>query len=999
MEHAKRFLAKVVPWPGEDGSGWVDIYRTFNPASGTGDRLAMTGRPFKTMAPAISWIEWWRDKPDTNLYVCMSTQAMVSPKPTASGKPVAAKSAENALALRAVWIDVDVDARHFATTSDALDATTKFTRAIGIRPPTFFNFTSQGFQLFWVLEDAIHPDSWQVLANAMANATRMLGFVPLDSGLIHDRARLMRIPGTFNWKYQPRLPIWTAHQGDLVTYDHLRGVLAPYTVALQNSSPRQTTGLFALAGKKPSALFAGVANRTNLTAGVVLAAPTIDEVANGCPFIEETLQDGGASHREPVWYDALKVAYYTADPKDAAHRLSKGHQGYVPADTDAKLAHVAQDRQGKDIGWPQCDTIRLDGATQCARCPHLKDLKSPLNFAVAKISPQSAGLSAPPPAPPGAPPLTPGSKPPSPWPPRGYFLNPTGHVFKDPDKDHPTGQLVCGLPMWDGNITYDVPTRGGSSMIHFTAGLDSKRSKIIHIPYAALSDSRTLAACLHEQSFHVGDNDMKRFKTMLTSFIEQLHAGRHEALQSEDFGWAHEQGKPTAFVYGKVRWNCNGNRPVALSDHNLDEAYGQVGTLDNWKAACALITDQKIPALDAIVASSFAAPLVLLTGHSGMVVSAFSLESGVSKTAAMRVAQAVWSNPSSTMGGLDDTPNYVNDRLGHLRHLPFFYDEMHMQEHVARFVNLIFAMGQGKTKGRMNRSAVSQPVKTFATLLVAASNYSMVSYISEFTKMTTAGLYRVFEFPVPRNTSHTGMVDPQAAQQVIGNLSENYGHAGLRYAEYLGQNAVTIEQEVFASSKAISEQLAASQDERFWTSTMAVLLIGARYGNRLGLTRIDERRLLNFLLERFFDLRGDRMSSPVDVTKASNIEAHVANYVASRRANMIVTDRCYTAVGAPPTGFRAEVKFPAPGRPITGRISVRIATDDKMLRISQNDFKVWCREQGLSANLMSKQVLRVLYARSVTKASLGLHTPFASSTPREPLLEIDLARNPGIYQF
>src|SRR5262245_10314885 len=1005
MDSAKRFLAKVVPWPVEGlDHWWINIYRTFRPAGHTSDKLPMVGRPYKTMAGAISYLDWWRDKPDTNLYVCMSGQSMVSPKPTRSGKPNAMKTSENAVSLRSFWLDVDVDDTHFPTTADAFDATTKFVRAVGLPPPTFIVMTSKGFQCHWVLEDAIAADVWAPLAHGLANATRMLGFVPLDSGLIHDRARLMRVPDTFNWNYTPRMNVWLAHQGRIVEFAQMQSVLQPfagsYSPALGRARTVTTVPGQSLLGSafpwKPPIPFENKA-----MAGIVTAAPSIEEVADGCPFIRDTLNTAGAGLREPLWFNSLKVAYHTRDPRDAAHRLSNGHAGYAAAETDAKLQHVADDRQGKDLGWVQCDTIRIEGATQCATCPHLKNLQSPINFAVPRSSsPQSTGI----PTGPAAPPTPPGSGPPSGvtvgsnqyWMPTSYRTDPLNRVFKRSTKAGEPDKLVCGLPMWNFYVAYDKPGEGSkSSSINFTAGLDRSRDVEMRVPYAALNSKERLASCLHEQSFDVRDADLQGFKDFMSSFIEELRSAKRDAVQAENFGWTHDRGVPVAFVYGRTRWNCNGNTAVAAPDHVLDEAYGQRGTLDNWKDACRLITDQKIPALDTLIAASFAAPLVIMTGHSGMVLSAYSLDSGVSKTAALRVSQAVWPNPTATMAGLDDTTNAVNAKLGMLRHLPFFYDEMHLAEQTAKFVSMIFAMGQGKTKQRMNRAAVLQPVKTFATLLVACSNNSMVSYITEQVRMTTAGLYRVFEIIVPHNIHGTGLINPAMAQQIFGALDNNYGCAGLKYAEFLGQNAAAVSADVAKCSRVVSDTLKATQDERFWVATVAVLLMGAQYANRLGLTQIDERQLLLFLLNAFRTMRANRKGSIVDVTTADNVKAHLLDYLNSRRSSMIVTDKLWISASPPPPGYRVQVKYPEAGRPIIGEIHIRRADEDKLLRFSETDFKNWCRDSGLSPSTMERQLLKVLGAAK-RRGPIAKHTQFEISTFRDRMYEVDLGLHPDL---
>jgi hypothetical protein len=107
----------------------------------------------------------------------------------------------------------------------------------------------------------------------------------------------------------------------------------------------------------------------NLT---TLHPPSIDEVAENCPFIHETLKTGGSEHSEPLWKYSLALAARCEDPEAAAHRLSKGHAEYDPTTTEQKLG------QNHGAGPPLCATIALL-APQCLTCPHRELGTTPLN--------------------------------------------------------------------------------------------------------------------------------------------------------------------------------------------------------------------------------------------------------------------------------------------------------------------------------------------------------------------------------------------------------------------------------------------------------------------------------------------------------------------------------------------------------------------------------------------------------------------------------------------
>jgi hypothetical protein len=80
----------------------------------------------------------------------------------------------------------------------------------------------------------------------------------------------------------------------------------------------------------------------------------IDRVAAGCPFIAETLAQGGANLKNEIqWHDMMAVACYCDDPQATAHRLCQGNQYYNPDDTVIKLAEAQKAReQNPNLGFP-----------------------------------------------------------------------------------------------------------------------------------------------------------------------------------------------------------------------------------------------------------------------------------------------------------------------------------------------------------------------------------------------------------------------------------------------------------------------------------------------------------------------------------------------------------------------------------------------------------------------------------------------------------------------
>lgn len=1008
------FLAQAVPWPTATDPGYVCIcWLSPNPNGGP---PLLGQRAFTDQVNASNFVFGMLNV-DVDLYVCMAKVTTAVPDvSTRSGKPVRKpiRNEETATVLRGIWLDIDVKPGAFDTTADAKAAFDTFFLKVGLPPPSMLVATgSGGFHAHWLFDTPVSRETWFLLADALKNAALIEGFAPtpdpttglprkLDLGLTTNNACILRIPGTKNWKTRPG--------STDVTFMHVAnpaaGQTLHYPVALIDKvlTPYKTGATYVARVRAP--IFATLPFRPNpklyalgmpsvkLDAGLDLLPPTIieiEDVARGCPFIDETLKTGGVGHSEPLWFESLKVAFYCKEGDEVAHELSDGHPTYTEKGTDDKYQQVVFSHANQQIGWPQCRTIYAAGSTWCRTCPHLNTPKaSPLTFATALVA-QAAPPPTPPPAPPplamGVPALPPSSG--FGYLPPGYKHLPDGTVaVEEPDPNDATGtkkiwQQVCAYPIY--HLRPQAPNDDGLGYfgISFTTQVDATRVRDIHFRFEDIDDPRKFGVGLARQGLLILDK--RRIRTLMASFTEQLRANRITMENSEAYGWSLEKGKPAAFCAGRIRFNGTGNTPFAPPDIGIAKLYTPTGSLDEWKKAAALITVQERPDLNAIIAASLAAPLVIFTGNSGMVVSAYTSESGVGKSHAMRVGQSVWGDPVTGMAGFDDTGNYVMERIVKARHFPFMFDELKQDIQHRKLVDMIFAMGQGKQKGRLTTAAEMKEVGSFSTLLVTASNNSVIEYMNEHVRETIAAVNRVFEFPVKRVDNYPGKIDQTAAQRINGSLNYNFGLAGMVYGEFLGKNVTLVSDGVARTSEAFNTLVKGVPDERFGVSTIAILAAAAKYANHLGLTTINEQKLIGFLLDRFYALREYRKTAPVGFGAATT-ERYLVDYINARRDRTLTTDEVWTGAGRAPSTFKpiivgAHLRSEA-------QITIRHAKTTKVLRISKSDFRTWLKKERQISPAPVINALMAMPGVHETKVALGTHTGWA--TAREDVIEFDL---------
>jgi Domain of unknown function (DUF927) len=994
LDQARKFLARVVYWPDEgDEPTFLNIHSTFQKAGY--DKPGWGGRACRSLDEAVKSIEFLSKLPDTrDVYFCTSTQRAATEK---TGKndykyymPI--RNQGNAVKLKALFLDVDCKGGEngYPHLSAAVEAVGKFIKDAGLPKPTALVRSGGGLHVYFTLMRALTPDEWKPLAFALAEATKRHG-LKADTQCTVDSARILRIPGTLNRKTTPPREVKLQHVADF-DYDNQRieQALEPYKVAIPASAPQsflENPELFK--PRKPVTYANGGAN--DLAAGVeqTQAAPiNLDSVLPHCGFLNEAVTSGGKNYSQPLWFLTTSIASFCEDGRKQAHRMASGHPGYTKESTDELYDRVEREKTSKNFGWPSCAKVSACGSKHCQGCPLLAQGKSPLNFAQ-RVSTQT--LTPQPPVSTNTLPSQVTTPAPVPMPlPLNYVQQTDGKVlrtFQAPDGTTETF-AVCDYPMSDPWLQRDPEW-----MLHFTSALETGTPKQIHISTRDATEQK-LRPALQEQGLMLHDHQTKQMRSFIVSWIQTLQKTKNAVTSAAPFGWQMAGGKIDGFVFAGKCFTPNGEKPAGFTDPMLANHYAPAGSAQPWIAAAKMITDQKRPALDAIVAAAFAAPLVRFTGHSGLLMSAYSSESGIGKSTAMKVGQAVWGDPVRAMQGLSDTPLSVTHKIGQLKVLPLYWDELKSQYDTEKFVNLVFQLSSGKEKSRLKQDASMREGGTWQTLLVSASNDSVLDYVVSNNKMSTAGLYRVFEYTVTPGT--IGQIATSDAQRLLSQLHDNYGYIGLDYAKWLGTNFVQIDQDVAAILKDIEKTVNAASDERFWVGLVACVLLGAQYANGLGFTNIDEAALRVFMLGVFNQMRGERAQQPVDMGSALNVSHVLAQYLtAMRKRNTLFTDRIHKGRGKP---AKNSVKIdPRTDTNALDEVLVHIGIDDKILRLKAQPFSAWLGINGYSPVIFRRALLEK-YDVKGESGRLGGGTNYAVGY-NEQLLEIPLAGTELAKQF
>ncbi len=1015
LSNTRLFLARVMAWP-QDGDpvAYVNIHNTFTPEDMTKVRkhpktgrhiLPWAGRGCRSLDEAVKTVEFGVKNGSTkDIYFCTSTQAYAEQRTTTKGFVwyKAHRATENAVKMKSLFIDCDlIDGKTeenkdkgYESKTEFVTALAAFLKATGLPKPTIIVSSGGGFHMYWTLLRALTPQEWLPLAYALQEATRRHGF-KCDSQCTIDAARVLRVPGTKNFKYDPPRDVTFA--GNPVEFDYsnekIETILKPYTVAVPYTMLNAAMTIL-----PPKAAIQGISDLASGIDTSNMAPVKLDSLVLHCGFIAEALATGGAGFQNPLWNLSVLISTFTEGGRVDAHRMSSGHSHYGPGETDELYDRKLAEKNTKNLGWPKCATIAASGCTACATCPLMGQNKSPLNFGD-KVTPQPvaqpalAGFSGANPAPSNQQAATnpnllvvPGTGSQDPDLPDGFLRNAGGVILYAHHHEDGTSTWlpVTRYPMADPWLQRDPWS------LNFTSETEHGKTSTVSVPLADVGTSEMKKA-LQSQGFMVlgGPRGFNILSEFIMAWINKLQTSAGNIITSVPFGWLTKHGNLKGFVYGGKLHTPTGEEVSSNTDPELQRQFSPEGDRLPWIEAARMITVQKRPALDAILASAFAGPLVRSTGHSGLLLSAYSIESGIGKSTALKVAQAVWGDPVKAVQSLSDTQNSVLNKLGELRSLPVYWDELKSDEDAKRFVDTVFRLTLGKEKSRMTSKVTQRTPGTWQTVMVAASNESLLDAVAYKTRATTAGVYRVFEYTVEKaKPGAPGQIDPTVAQRMLAKLHDNYGNIGLEYASYLGRNHQAVEKDMGTMLSNVGKEVGMHADERFWVALIATLLLGARYSNFLGFTSIDEVALKAFLYQTLREMRSQRNSQPVDLRNVVNVVNILARFINENRArNTLVTNIIHRARGKPPVGA-VQVLSDANRLDV---IRVHVGQQDKIIRMGQAYLFDWLQQNNYPRHVILKAISDELKGVQLN-GRLGAGTPFANAS--EYLIEIDMSGSP-----
>lgn len=995
---AQEFMSRVVPWPVDDRPGFVNLH-WLRPGIRNPAKLAWSGKVTRTPVDFLSNARWGMNQPTIkDIYFCLSLQSRV--KKTTRGSFVPERLQANAISIRALWLDLDVietnkAGKGYPTTADALDALAKFIAEYKLPPVSSMVASgSGGVHVYWFSDRDLTRTEWQPYANGLKQAALDFG-LKCDLGCTVDSARVLRVPGTLNHKHTPPKPVKLLgirprsedYDFALVFKD------LPTPTSITSSGEAGPAFEIPFAGQKVADIFRTTGEIESLGSGIEKYSdqpldwkPLV--AVGGCPFIQEALRTGGKNFSQPEWNLTTLAATFMEDGDALAHKMGNRHDGYTRESTDELLERKKRERKERSLGWPSCRSIQTAGFGGCAGCPHLAKGKSPLHL-TGPVQPAAlaAAFTAAVTAPLAAQSLC--------LPP-GFALNKDGLICKEVETqegDQPP--TTVQLPLFHCKISSPWMQKDGegSDAVNFsyTTDIGNTRQTSLSMRFVA----KELCAELAARGVNYIPEQKRFLESFFMAWVNKLWSAQ-EATTSRMLGWHEDAGKKVGFVYGGSIHHADGTEtPAGYGDAKTRELYKPCGSVDAWWEAYKMVRAENRPELYAIIATAFAAPLMRSAGVPQVLYSTWG-PSGGRKTSAIRLAGAVWGHPKKNSEGAFSTARSVMERMGSIKHLPLYWDEIKDEKSQSACVDSVFGQ-EGIGAGRLTANIEQRDKAEWQTMLIIGSNISLVDHIVRKHPSHVGSLMRVFEVKVlrPDPASAPGLVDTIDADRIVQDLESNYGHIGVMYAKLLAQNVAAVDALTEQISKQFQKELCTSQEERRWLGCITTLFAGATLAGQLEID-LDLPELRKYLIAQFLLNRARGKDEGQEAgTNHSTLEAVNGFLQLYNPQNAVWTNKAHLVPGKAAEGLITVLHGPAVNnaRPIY----VQYCLDDRLLRIDRKELVAYLTKMNLSPRTVTDGLKEHYHAKIASGRLAGgtqfrqgqltlVHIPVPPGSPFEDVM-------------
>lgn len=747
------------------------------------------------------------------------------------------RKADNALYLRSFFLDLDCGTgKPYRDQAHAAQELAVFVQATGLPSPTVVN-SGGGLHVYWPLTEDIPASEWVGHAKSLKSLCREQKLFA-DPAVTADAARILRVPGTHNFKGGMARGVQIIATGEASPLEAITSCLPAPAVDLSaakafgmDEASKELAG-----GDYPVCNFKKIVRMS------------IDGTT-GCAQIRHAIME---SHtlEEPLWRAVLSIANRCEDRDTAIHIASQDHPEYTPAATEAKAAETK--------GPYTCEWYRDNNPSACEGCTHR--ITSPILLGkVVKLATTNIVEVA------SAPPNVgyvveedlDGDKggprimveiPPMPY---GYQRGEKGGVYMQvKDADGGTENVLLydrDLYITERFFDSDEHGDGDGEMVCMRLHMEHDGVRQFYSPVADLFTKDKLRDTLIKNGVMAYGKTLDSLMAYFASSIRQLQSKYAANKTRSQMGWTPDM---LGFVVGELEYTPSGTKlaPPASGTRQLAPAFSPRGSLEEWKSMADFYNTEGLEAHALALFFGFGAPLLkFIGGHAvkGAIVHLKSNASGSGKTTAQMLVNSIFGNPAELLMTKDDTYASKMHRIGLLQNIAYTMDEITNSED-QELSDITYGLTTGRARHRMeaNSNKMRTNNTTWCTITITSSNASMVDKLAQLKSTADGELRRVLEIEVPKVTS----LPKVEIDALFAKMADNYGVAGPIFIEYVIANQEAVLGMLTQMQARIDKELQLEQADRFYSCILTCAFVGAAIAKKCGLFEIDIPRIYKYAL-------------------------------------------------------------------------------------------------------------------------------------------------------
>lgn len=734
------------------------------------------------------------------------------------------RKVENAAFLRAFFLDLDCGTgKPYADQPAAAQALSVFITNTGLPSPTVVN-SGGGLHVYWPLTEDVPAADWLPHAKSLKRLCAQHN-LHADPAVTADAVRILRVPGTQNYKTAPARPVQIVAQGqptDLSVFIQcLPAAPVDLSAAKQfgmDASTRDIAG-----GDFPKCVFSRVAARS------------LND--SGCAQIKNALVNA-ATLEEPLWRAALSIAIRCEDGAEAIHKLSKAHPGYTASNTEAKAAETK--------GPYTCQWYKDNYAEGCKGCKQA--ISSPILVGrIVEEAPvtddhyviEQEDEDAPVPT---------VAIPAYPFP---YFRGANGGVFRrDRNKDGDDVEIEIypdDLYLTERFFDSDEHDSGDGEMVGINLHMRKDGVRRFFAPVTTLFATDKLRDLLVRNGVVAYGKKLELLMAYFASAIRKLQSQYSANRTRNQMGWTPDL---LGFVVGELEYTATGVKlaPPASGTRQLAAAFKPTGSLEEWKKIANFYNRPGLEPHALALFFGFGSPLLrLIEGNvvKGAMVHLKHNGSGSGKSTAQMVANSIFGHPDDLLMKKEDTYASKMHMLGMVNSLIFTVDEITNEKaEVLSDMAYGFTSGRGKHRMESQSNRMRANHTTWCNITLTSGNASATDVLQQYKSTADGELRRVLELSVPKYTGAT----KQEIDAVFSKLNTNFGVAGPIYIEYIMANIDGVRKLLSSMQTKIDAELGLDQSDRFYSAILTCAFVGAMLSRRLNLHEIEISHVYQYAL-------------------------------------------------------------------------------------------------------------------------------------------------------